>query len=231
MEQKKKNSLMVGLIYLVIFAVYNLFVFMVFDDFNNIFWISYVFMLLAYGIHIACVFNVVAHASVKTVFFGIPLVSFSIFFLGAEFFASLVFMIFRDSAGTKATIFVQTLLLAAFIVIAVISVMTRDTALSVDNKIKTNVLFINSIKVDVDMLMERSTDPDVTAALKKLSETVRYSDPMTNPVVATQEQMILQYVAQLKSVFDEGDANQIKDLCKKIDLLFVERNKKIMISK
>ena len=45
------------------------------------------------------------------------------------------------------------------------------------------------------------------------------------------QQMILQYVAQLKSVFDEGDANQIKDLCKKIDLLFVERNKKIMISK
>ena len=231
MEQKKKSALMTGVIYLVIFGIYNLFVFLVFKDYNNIFWISYAFMLLAYFIHIGCIYSIITHVSVKTVFFGIPLASFSVFFVGAEFFVSLVFMIFKEVAGVKVTVFIQALLLAAFVVIAIISIMTRDTALHVDQKIKENVLFINAIKVDIDMLVERSTDADVTAVLKKLSETVRYSDPMSNSVVAMQEQMILQTMVDLRGAFDDGDMAQVKELARKVELLFIERNKKIMISK
>lgn len=232
MGQKAKNGLMTGIIYAIIFGIYNLFVFMVFtEEHNNIFWISYFFMLLIYAIHIACVFSIITHAGVRTVFFGIPLLSFSIFFVGAEFFVSLVFMIFRESAGVKLTIFIQTLLLAAFLVVSIVSIMSRDVALHVDKKIKDNVQFINTIKVDVDMMLERSTDPEVKTALKKLSETIRYSDPMSNGTVAMQEQMILQGMADMRTVFDEGNMPQVLEYAKKIELLFVERNKKIMISK
>lgn len=231
MEQKQKNTLMTALIYLVIFVAYNLVVFMVFKDFNNIFWISYAFMVVAFLIHIACVFFIFKNISVQAVFFGIPLMSFSIFFVGAEFFCSMVFMIFKARASVKATILIQALLLCAFIVVAVISIMTRDTVQNVDNKIKQNVSFIKGINVDVEMLLQRSTNAEVTGALKKLSETIKYSDPMTNSIVATQEQMIMQYMMELRSVFDAGDMNQVKELCGKIELLFIERNKKLMISK
>ena len=101
----------------------------------------------------------------------------------------------------------------------------------VEQKIKENVNFIQGINVDVEMLIQRSTTPEITGALKKLSETIKYSDPMTNSVVATQEQMIMQYMAELRTVFDSGDMNAVKELCSKIELLFVERNKKLMISK
>ena len=47
MEQKKKNGLMIALIYLVIFVAYNLVVFLVFKNFNAVFWISYGFMIVA----------------------------------------------------------------------------------------------------------------------------------------------------------------------------------------
>ena len=67
--------------------------------------------------------------------------------------------------------------------------------------------------------------------MKKLSETIKYSDPMTNSAVTTQEQMIMQYMAELRTIFDSGDINAVKELCNKIELLFVERNKKLMISK
>lgn len=231
MEQKQKNILMTVLIYFVIFVAYNLIVFMVFKNFNNIFWISYVFMLAAYLIHIACVFLIFKNTSVKAVFFGIPLLSFSIYFVCAEFFCSIVFMIFKAMASVKVTILIQALLLCVFIVIAVISIMTRDTVQNADNKIKENVNFIKGINVDVEMLMQRCTNPEVTGALKKISETIKYSDPMTNSEVATQEQMIMQYMMELRGVFDVGDMNQVKELCGKIELLFIERNKKLMISK
>jgi hypothetical protein len=231
MEQKKKNGLMLALIYLVVFVAYNLVVFLVFKNFNAVFWISYGFMIVAYLIHIGCAFSIAKNTNVKALFFGIPLGAFSIYFVLAEFFTSFVFMIFKANASVKVAIVIQALLLCVFAVVAIVSIMTRDTVHNVDQKIKENVNFIKGINVDVEMLMQRCTNPETTGALKKLSETIKYSDPMTNSVVATQEQMIMQYMAELRTVFDSGDMNSAKELCAKIELLFVERNKKLMISK
>ena len=83
----------------------------------------------------------------------------------------------------------------------------------------------------IEMMLTRSTDPEVTGALKKLSETIKYSDPMSNSAVAVQEQMIMQYIAELRSVFDSGDMSKAKELCSKVELLFIERNKLLMLSK
>lgn len=231
MEQKKKNGLMLALIYLVIFVAYNLVVFLVFKNFNAVFWISYAFMLVAFLIHIGCAFSIAKNTSVKALFFGIPLGAFSVYFVLAELFTSFAFMIFKANASVKVTIVIQALLLCVFAVVAIVSIMTRDTVYNVDQKIKENVNFIKGINVDVEMLMQRCTNPETTGALKKLSETIKYSDPMTNSVVATQEQMIMQYMAELRTVFDAGDMDSVKGLCSKIELLFVERNKKLMISK
>lgn len=231
MEQKKKSGLMLALIYLIIFVAYNLVVFLIFKNFNAVFWISYGFMVLAYLIHIGCIFSIAKNPNVKALLFGIPLGSFSIYFVLAELFTSFVFMIFKANASVKVTIVIQALLLCIFAVIAIVSIMTRDAVSNVDKKIKENINFIKGINVDVEMLIQRCTNPDTTGALKKLSETIKYSDPMTNSVVATQEQMIMQYMAELRTVFDSGDMNAAKELCSKIELLFVERNKKLMISK
>lgn len=231
MDQKKKFGTMGALIYFVIFAAYNLCVFMIFKNFNAVFWISYAFMLVAFCIHIFCVFFIAKNMNVRAVFFGIPLMSFSIYFACAELFCSLVFMIFRNFASMKITILIQALLLCAFIVVAIVSIMTRDVVQSIDSKIKENVNFIKGLNVDVEMLMQRSPDAETTGALKKLSETVKYSDPMSNSAVATQEQMIMQYIAELRTVFDSGDMAKVRELCGKIELLFIERNKKLMVSK
>ncbi len=231
MEQKQKNVLMTALIYFVLFVAYNLIVFMIFTNFNSVFWISYGFMLAAFLLHISCVFLICKNVSVRAVFFGIPLFSFSIYFVGAECFSSIVFMIFKDRASVKAAILIQALLLCVFIVVAVVSIMTRDTVQNVDKKIKDNVNFIKGMNIDVEMLIQRSTNADMTESLKKLSETIKYSDPITNPMVAVQEQMIMQYMAELKNTFDSGDMVQVKALCAKIEMLFIERNKKLMIAK
>ncbi len=231
MEQKQKNIWMTALIYFVLFAAYNLIVFMIFTNFNSVFWISYGFMLAAFLLHIGCVFLICKNVSVKAVFFGIPLFSFSIYFVGAEFFSSIVMMIFKDRASVKAAILIQALLLCVFIIVAAISIMTRDTVQHVDNKIKENIHFIKGMNIDVEMLIQRSTNTDVAESLKKLSETIKYSDPITNPIVAVQEQMIMQSMAELKNTFDSGDMAQVKVLCATIETLFIERNKKLMIAK
>ncbi len=231
MDGKKKFGAMAALIYLVVFAAYNLFVFMIFKSFNAVFWISYAFLLVSYLIHVFCAFSIVKNLNVRTVFFGIPLMSFSVYFVCAELFCSMVFMIFRNLVSVKLAILIQSLLLCVFIIVAAVSIMTRDAVLHTSDKIKENVNFIKGLHVDVEMLMHRSTDAETTGALKKLAETIKYSDPMSNNAVAAQEQMILQYMAELKAAFDAGDMARSRELCGKTELLFLERNKKLMISK
>lgn len=231
MDQKKKYGAMGALIYAVIFVAYNLVVFLLFKGFTPVFWVSYAFMLVAYAIHIFCTFYIAKNMNVRAVFFGIPLVSFSIYFVLAELFCSMTFMRFRLLAPLKIAILVQALLLCVFIVIAIISLMSRDIVQNADSKIKENVNFIKGLNVDVEMLIQRSADAETTGALKKLSDTIKYSDPMSNSAVATQEQMIMQYMGEMRISFDSGDMQKVRELCKNIELLFVERNKKLMISK
>lgn len=231
MKRKKKNMLLTGLIYLVIFSLYNLTVFMVFQNPNNVFWISYGFMIASFLLHIVCVFYIFKNTDIRAVLFGIPLLSFSIYFVCAEFFCSMIFMVFKSIAGMKAAILIQALLLSVFTIVAVISIMSRDIVQDIDNQIKENVNFIKGIAADIEMLLQRSTDIEMTGTLKKLFETIRYSDPMTRGEAAVQEQMIMQHMAELRNVFDAGDMNRAKELCKELELLFIERNKKLMISK
>ena len=39
------------------------------------------------------------------------------------------------------------------------------------------------------------------------------------------------YMMQMRMAFDSGDMNTVLNLCNNINLLFIERNKKLMISK
>ena len=56
MDTKKKNGLMAGLVYLVIFVAYHLGVFLLFKNYNAVFWISYGCMIAAFALHIICVY-------------------------------------------------------------------------------------------------------------------------------------------------------------------------------
>lgn len=231
MNNNKKNAIMLTLIYLVIFIAYNLLVFLVFNKFLPVFWISYGFMLTAYLVHIGCAVVATQNVSIRLLFFGIPLLSFSIFFVCAEFFCSFVFMLFQSVASVKLTILLQGLLLCLFIVVGVIAVATKDAVEQIDDNIKQNVSFIKGLLVDVELLLEQGASTEVMMELKKLSETIKYSDPMTNKAVAVQEQMIMQEMIQLKRAFDENNAGLVKDFSGRINLLFIERNKKLMILK
>lgn len=228
--EKKKNIILTGMIYVILFAVYNLAVFLIFNKKTEVFWLSYGFMAAAFIFQLVSMALAFKNTSVETIFFGIPLVSLSVFYLLAELFCSLIFMIFQG-AGIKAALLVQALLLAAFAVIAIISLMSRDAVQDISSKISENVSFIRSIQVDIEMLTARCDDAELKASLKKLAETVKYSDPMTNDAVAGVESRIMQRLAEIKDYFDIGQYGDANKVCSEMELLFLERNKKLMISK
>lgn len=226
----KKTGIMTALIYLIIFAVFNLLVFLIFKNKNGVFWMSYAFMCIAFLVQIGSMFLALRTLETETVFMGIPLASLSFYYFFAAIFAGAVFMIFQV-APFKLALIIQILILAAYAVVAILSLMARDAVQDVNDTVRENVAAIKTLNVDVDVLIPQVSDPALKKALKKVSETVKYSDPMSNDAVADIEQQIMQTVNALRIQIENNNNEEAVQACKDIEVLFLQRNSLLKATK
>ena len=63
----------------------------------------------------------------------------------------------------------------------------REEINRVEEKVEKKVFYIKSLQVDIEMLASAERDADTKAALTKLAEKIRFSDPMSNEVLADLE--------------------------------------------
>lgn len=227
---KKKTGVMLGIIYLVVFAIMNMLIFFIFDEKNNVFWTSYAFVCLAFVVQIASMFLAFKALEVEAVFFGIPLASLSLFYFFAAVFAGAVFMIFQQ-APFKLAFAVQIIILAVYVVVAIVSLLSRDVAQDVSDNVKVGVTAIKTMMVDVEMIMSQVTDASLKNQLRKLSETIKYSDPMSNEAVLDIEERIMQSIAELRVFCESQEKEAAMQICKETELLFVQRNKMLRATK
>lgn len=97
-------------------------------------------------------------------------------------------------------------------------------------KVKENVLFISGIKVDIEIMMMNGNDL-VREAMKKLKDIVEYSDPMSNEMVKMEEQLIMETMVEMKIFHTESNIVEMLNCCKKLEELFMVRNKKLIVTK
>ena len=97
-------------------------------------------------------------------------------------------------------------------------------------KVKENVLFISGIKVDIEIMMMNGNDL-VREAMKKLKDIVEYSDPMSNEMVKMEEQLIMETMVEMKIFHAESNIVEMLNCCKKLEELFMVRNKKLIVTK
>ena len=211
-DGKTRNTVGIALIYAILLGVFNLLVFVIFQERSEVFWVSYAFMTLAFVVQIVSMLMSFRTADVETAFFGIPLASFSVYYLCAEIVIGALFMIFQ-SAGFTLALVIQILVLAAFLVIAIISLMARDTVQDISQNIKENVFNLKSVLVDIEMIRDSCSDPELKEQLRKLSETVKYSDPMTNASVADVEQRIMRKISELRINVDDSQVEEARKAC------------------
>lgn len=228
--KKNKNSLFITLIYAILFVTYNLIVFLVFKNKGPVFWMSYFFMIMAFVAQLTSMRLSFKSTDVETIFFGIPLASLSVYYLFAQFFCSLAFMIFQI-IGMKIAFLIQIIMFVAFLIVAIISLMARDAVQDISSNIKEKVTSIKSMSIDIQMIMEICSDKELKANLKKLAETVKYSDPMSNESVYDIELRIKERIFDLRNLCDDQNYTEAKIASRDIELLFRERNKKLLISK
>ena len=126
---------------------------------------------------------------------------------------------------------VQAVILGIYAIVAILSVMGRDAAQDANDHVKEHVTALRTMQVDVDMLLAAAQDPGVKASLKKLSDTVRYSDPMSTPAVADVENEIRQAISELRILCENNQTEGAILACRRLEMLFLRRNQLLKASK
>ena len=227
---KKKTVGMSFAVFGIVFLVYNMLIFLFMKPQTPVFWISYGFMVLAFGLQVLGMYLSFKEFSVQAIFFGIPLAQFTLFYFFAELFVSFVFMIFQKITW-KIPVSLQVILLAVYAIVAIVSVATRDAAVAVKDNIQESAAAMKLNTVDIEMLRDEAKDPELKRELVRLAEAVRYSDPMTNDFIADVDARIRQETFALQTFCEDNDVAAAKDSCKKLQRLYVERNKKLLATK
>lgn len=227
---KTKSTVGIGLVYVILLGIFNLLVFTIFKNHSNVFWLSYGLMTFAFVVQILSMFLSFRTADVETAFFGIPLASFSVFYLVAELVIGTLFMIFQQASFTLALV-IQVVVLAVFLVVAILSLLARDTVQEMGSNIKEKVADLKSVLIDVEMMRDGCEDPELKEKLRKLSETIKYSDPMSTEAIEGVEQRIQRKVSELRVYLDDNQVTDATQACKELEMLYIERNKKLAASK
>ena len=221
---------MIALMLAIGFVTYNIVLFVIcgFTDHGASFWISYIFMLLAFVSLTGTGYMLKSRdIQPKDWLLGYPVLKHATIYIVVEFILSVLFMALDSIDSPWWLAFtLQMIVLAIHAVFIISCLLAQDTIIDVQTKVKDATSFIKLLQVDVEMVAEKATDATVKKAFDKLAEQVRYIDPRTNENLFELEKQITLQVGDADRCLTLNDIDGALQCCNKASLLLVERNKK-----
>ncbi len=226
---------MIALILAIAFVSYNVVLFVIcgFAGHGASFWISYVFMLIAFAALTGTGYMLKSRdIQPKDWLLGYPVLKHSTIYITVEFIFSILFMAFDSiDAPWWIAFAAQMITLAVHAVFIISCFLAQETIVDVQTKVKDATSFIKLLQVDVEMVAEKATVPAVKEAFLKLAEQVGFSDPMSNDNLFELEKQITLQVSNADSCMTLNDIEGALQCCNRATLLLIERNKKCKVLK
>ncbi len=224
-----KNVVLSIILYSILFLTYNILLFTIkgFTENGAAFWISWIFMLIAFAC-IACAAVIIMKnkdKALKDWIFHFPLIKYTIIYAVTEFILSTIFVIF-DDASAVLSLCLQLVVLSAYLIMAILCLLTKDTIEKTEADIRDETAFMRLLRVDADMLCEYCSDSEAKKRFKKFAEAVRYSDPVSNDALTELEKEISSLVEKAKAALSADDIPTALTYCGDAEIILIERNKK-----
>lgn len=231
--ESPKNKTRLLVIFAVCIVVFNAVVFLVPFAKGAVFWISYVFGMLAIVSQLYVLKVAFSGAdTVKSKLYGLPIVRIGLIYLAFQFISSMIFMALGMFVPLWIPLLVDIILLAGAVSGLIAADTVRDEVFSQDVKIKKSVGKMRSIQSRAKSLGSLCGDD---AALKKavndLSEELRYSDPVSSDETLEMENDLSDMLDSIKELIIQGDSKSAVSLCSRMRELLVQRNDLCKLSK
>lgn len=174
---------------------------------------------------------------VEALFFGIPMVGFAVYYFFAEIFVSVVFILFQLTVPFSIVLFVQLVLLVAFVAISIVSFTAQRASSIKSEERRQQAANWDMQTVDLGSIIDtsrmRGADPQLMTALDHLNDTVKYSDAFgrNHPAIFEVESRINAKLAQLRDSASRGDFQSERIQIQELETLYAERSRKLMLVK
>ena len=200
------------------------------EKYTASFWIGYVGITIAFVGQLACTYFALKESDLQKTFYNISLITTSYTGLILTLIFGGLCMLLSLLSYWVGTILCAAVL--AFNIIAVVkAAIAIDAVSAVDDKIKTQTLFIKSLTVDAESLVTRAKGEAVKAECKKVYEAVRYSDPLSSSALDSVESEITIKFSKLSDAVSSDNSEVVTELADTLVILIGERNKKCKLLK
>ena len=219
----------------IVLAVFNVITFAVpitvnVNKFTPSFWIGYAFITLMFIAQLACSILFFKQDTNDKKFLNIPVISLSYTALFVSIIVGAVSMVV-PFVPYWVGIIVDVLIVAFYAIAIISSKAAADTIENIDNKVKTQTFFIESLTVDAESLLLRAKSDETKAIAKKVYETIRYSDPMSNEALSSVESQITVKFNEFSNAVLEDNKTLAETIGNELVILVNDRNKKCKILK
>lgn len=228
----KKGTLKAAVVAVVTIAIYSLMAFMIPFDREEVFWISYIFTLVAFVVAGASIYIAfIKNTDATSRFYGFPIARIGVIYSIAQLIVSIVMMALGTWLSWWIPLWIPTLIYAVGLGAALIGLVSVETVVEEicvqDVKLKQNVSLMRNLQTKVCQMASQSD----SAALKALAEEFKYSDPVSSEDIAAAEADLVAAVNELQAAFVDGDTSVVNELCKRISALLSERNRLCKLNK
>ena len=157
-------------------------------------------------------------------------------FVTIAFFAIYVFVAFKYffyalTLNMTIAIIVESAITAVYIIAILLSIYALGYISNNQKVTKEKVLFIRLLKSDLDGCIPFVKNPALVSLINKLSEKIRFSDPMSHDSLKSCEAELTELVASIGMKARMDDDAGVEEAIKKADILLDYRNERCKILK
>lgn len=211
----------------VAFILFNVIAFALPTAKTSVFWIAYVFTVVAFASQIAIWKLAFSKAeTLKSKFLGFPIIYVGIVYLIIQLLAFGVFLAL-PIIPNWIPIIACTVILGVSSICLITTEIGREEIARVEAKAQPKVSSLKRLQSDIELIAEAQTDAEAKIVLESLAEKLKYSDPMSDESLIPIEDEISVKINVLKT----QPTTDIHASAKQIEKLLLERNKKTKLLK
>ena len=226
-----KNKMPELLAALVVLVVYNVVFFALPLERNAERWNAYGFSMLAIILLAGMSFYALWRGDMRSKFYRLPVLYVTWIYAAVQIAAGFLFIFAAAAVPLWLETCVNVLLLAACL-LGLIAVELGVTEINrLDEAVREKVFYIQSLRITVESMAEKTVEGNLKKALKEYAEAIRYSDPMSSPALAELERALETKTALLGEQAEAGNADAALILCGELRQLLAEREKKCKLLK
>lgn len=227
-----KDKMRQYIILAVILIVFSVLAFAVPFSMTSIFWIAYVFGVLAilfqvYVLHISST----EEGDIRSKFYGYPIARVGMIYLFTQIVISVVEMAFASFLPAWITILINIILTALAVIGCVATEAMRDEIVRQDTRLKKNIQNMRNLQSFSVKIMDQCEDLDLKEKLQVVADEFKYSDPVSSEETELLEADLQQKLQDIQDAILEGDNSAAMILCSKLIEDLHERNRICAMSK